>query len=96
MNTSFLIAAAAVVGLLGLPAAAQPVAQPKAQPPAFKSALESYRPYTDEKLVDWKTANDTTARVGGWRAYAKEAGMPAMDSMASKPDTLAPRPAAKP
>lgn len=40
---------------------------------AFKSAFEGYQPYTDDKTGNWKEANDTTARIGGWRAYAKEA-----------------------
>ena len=61
-------------------AVAQPAQTPQATPrmteaaPAgFQSALEGYKPYTDEKTVNWKAANDTTAQIGGWRAYAKEA-----------------------
>ena len=61
-------------------ALAQPAQTPQATPrmieaaPAgFQSALEGYKPYTDEKIVNWKAANDTTAQIGGWRAYAKEA-----------------------
>ena len=45
----------------------------EAAPAGFKSVLESYKPYTEEKTVNWKAANDTTAKIGGWRAYAKEA-----------------------
>ena len=93
MNTRYLITAGEIASLLSLAAAAQPAAQPKAQQPAFKSAFEGYQPYTDDKTIDWKAANDTTARVGGWRAYAKEAGMPAMASM---PETMAPKSPAKP
>ena len=40
-------------------------------PPA--SVFDSYKPYTDEPLANWKAANDTTARIGGWREYAKQA-----------------------
>ena len=39
----------------------------------FQSAMDGYKPYIDDKTVDWKAANDTTAKIGGWRAYAKEA-----------------------
>jgi hypothetical protein len=39
----------------------------------FRSAFEGYQPHTDDKTGNWKEANDTTARIGGWRAYAKEA-----------------------
>ena len=47
-----------------------------AAPVGFQSVLEGYKPYTDEKTVNWKAANDTTAQIGGWRAYAKEAAQP--------------------
>lgn len=43
----------------------------------FRSALDGYQPYTDEKIINWKEANDLTGRIGGWRAYAKEAQQPA-------------------
>lgn len=35
--------------------------------------MEGYKPYTEEKTGNWKAANDTTAQIGGWRTYAKEA-----------------------
>lgn len=66
-----------------VPASPPPATTPASAAPApmlpFRSALEGYQPYTDEKTVDWKAANDTTARIGGWRAYAKEASAPAQD-----------------
>ncbi|MDP2818903.1 MAG: hypothetical protein Q8O29_11650 [Polaromonas sp.] len=58
----------------------------------FRSALESYRPYTEEKTASWKEANDTVGRIGGWRAYAKEAQqtqLPSPPSAASKSDPQA-------
>ena len=71
-----------------------PPANPRmteAAPAGFKSVLEGYKSYTEEKTVDWKAANDTTAQIGGWRAYAKEASqsegkMPAHD-MSKMPDS---------
>lgn len=42
-------------------------------PPAFRSAMDGYKPYTEEATVNWKEANDAAARIGGWRVYAKEA-----------------------
>ena len=73
--------------LAALPAiaASLAVAQPAPVPPAprsaepvpptleFRSALEAYQPFTDEKAIPWKEANETVYRRGGWRAYAKEA-----------------------
>ena len=47
-----------------------------ATPPAFRSAFEGYQPYTDEKMVDWKQANDRVGEIGGWREYAREASQP--------------------
>lgn len=61
-----------------------------AAPPAFRSAFEGYRPYTDEKMVNWKEANDNVGRIGGWREYAKQARQPAAKPQppdaAAKPD----------
>ena len=80
MNTRFFMAACGLASLLGMAAHAQPAAPPAApptpQPLAFQSALQGYQPYTDDKIGNWKAANDTTARIGGWRAYAKEASAP--------------------
>lgn len=45
--------------------------EPSAAPPA--SAFDSYKPYTDEPIGNWRAANDTTARIGGWREYAMQA-----------------------
>lgn len=70
MNTRFFIALWSLSSLAAF-------AQPAPQPPAFRSAFEGYQPDLDNQgdgaRVDWKAANDTTARVGGWRVYAKEA-----------------------
>lgn len=54
-------------------AAAAPVARTQAAAGEYRSALEGYQPYSEEKIVPWREANDTVGKVGGWRAYAKEA-----------------------
>jgi len=43
-----------------------------APPLAYRSAMEGYKPYVDEKPVPWKEANETVRQRGGWQAYAKE------------------------
>lgn len=58
-------------------------------PAAFRSALEGYQAYTDEKTVNWKEANDSVGRIGGWREYAKEARQPSAPDAAAKPDPQA-------
>ena len=77
------------------PAPTPPVAPPMAEgvPDGFKSVLDGYKPYTEEKTVNWKAANDTTAQIGGWRAYAKEA---AQTSPAQNPAPTDPANPAKP
>ena len=71
-----------VAALLAGPLAAQPV-QPAAAPASApqlpaKPALEGYQPFDDGQPVPWKQANDTVGRIGGWKAYAREAqGQPA-------------------
>lgn len=51
----------------------------------YKSALEGYRPFAEEKPIPWKEANETVYRRGGWQAYAKEAsGSGAADAESPK------------
>lgn len=76
--------ALATAATLGTAAVAQPVATPApegsgsavlAAPSAalrYRSAFEGYRPWTNEKPIPWKEANETVYRRGGWQAYAKE------------------------
>ena len=51
-------------------------------PAAFRSAFEGYQPYTDEKMLPWKQANDAVGQIGGWREYAREAGRPGTPAQA--------------
>lgn len=67
---------------LGVSAQTRPASEPIAEPAAvraiagaepYRSALEGYRPFTEEKVLPWKETNDTVRRVGGWKVYAREA-----------------------
>ena len=60
----------------------------------YKSALEGYRPYADEKPIPWKEANETVYRRGGWQAYAKEAAEGASPAAAETSKGAADAPAA--
>lgn len=68
---------------------------PKASVPAlsYESSFSQYRRLGDEKPVSWRDANDTVTRIGGWRAYAREAQQPDPASASKPPDAT---PAAKP
>lgn len=52
---------------------------PKAAVPAtetslqFDSTFTGYRAYTEQAVGSWRDANDEVGRIGGWRAYAREA-----------------------
>jgi hypothetical protein len=67
-------------------ALAAPAEKNQVNPPPTKlqytSALASYQGYTDQAVQSWREANDRVGRIGGWRAYAKEAatGQPAPDT----------------
>ena len=78
------------------PAALRPdPLDPSARVPAvaYQSAFSRYRRSADDKAIPWREANDTVARVGGWRAYAREAQQP--DPAASAP-AATPAPPAPP
>ena len=42
----------------------------------YESAFSRYRRTADDKASSWRDANDTAARIGGWRTYAREAQQP--------------------
>ena len=75
-------AQSAATAPLSPPSASQ---TPASQPSAYRSAFEAYKPYTDEATGDWKALNATTAKIGGWRAYAKEARQPQAPDSAAEP-----------
>jgi hypothetical protein len=67
-------------------AAADPLQPGAAVPPAaYTSPLAGYRIAREVEVGSWREVNDTVTRIGGWRAYAREA---------SQPDAPAPAPAA--
>ena len=78
--------------LAGLTFSATAQTAPKPQED-WRSAFEGYRPFSDTPVASWRDANDTVGRVGGWRAYAREAAQPASPSPASG---VAPVPAKPP
>ena len=74
------------LALLSAFAALSAAAQPAPTVLNYKSALEGYRPFADEKPIPWKEANETVYRRGGWQAYSKEAaeGAPLTAAESSK------------
>jgi hypothetical protein len=69
---------------------------PRARVPAPRppEALRRYRPATTPEVGSWREANDTVARVGGWKAYLREAQQP--ESAASAASAAAPAPVSAP
>lgn len=72
---TLLIAFSSTVLLVGhVSAQIAPLAMPPAATPVpYKSAFDGYQAYSDDKMTNWKAANDEVARIGGWREYAKQA-----------------------
>ncbi len=73
----------ALAALASLPVHAHSAARPdpgdpraEVPPLQHRSVLNSYRRGVDEPPLDWPGANRTTERIGGWRAYLREANAP--------------------
>lgn len=82
---------------------------PRAPVPALRheSRLKPSVSAAEETRISWREANDTVARIGGWRVYLREAQLPEAPATsttpatsaapaASAPAALAPQPAAAP
>lgn len=77
------ILVAAVTAAAASAALAQPVpdavrgtaADPGAavEPMVYRSPFARYRPLSEAAVAPWKSVNDEVARIGGWKAYAREA-----------------------
>ncbi len=91
----FLVAAALSTALIASPVAAQsgPVpspgdpldAQAGVPPLNYRSALAAYRPNVQQPVGAWRDLNDGVGRIGGWRAYAKQARQPDAEADAGTP-----------
>ena len=95
--------AAVLAGLLiaALTAHAQPATKPTRADPldpsasvptlSYRSSFTQYQRLDEGKPISWREANDTVARIGGWRVYAREAQQP---DPAPEPKPAGPTPAA--
>lgn len=79
------LATLAVPAAIGMTAAAAQTAPATVQAPTFRSTLEGYQSFGEQKVAPWKDANDTVGRIGGWRAYAKEVQEGGASPQAPKP-----------
>ncbi len=62
----------------------------KVSPLVYRSALATFQRHSEGEAVPWREANDRVGRIGGWRAYAREANAPEAPASAAP----APQPAA--
>ncbi|TFZ05002.1 hypothetical protein [Ramlibacter rhizophilus] len=65
---------ALLAAALAAPAGAQQAPVPAPLP--GHSPLQDYQRFQDAPVRPWKESNDTVGRIGGWRAYAREAQAP--------------------
>ena len=83
MVKMFLRMLAAALSAAGMSAPAQ-TAPPSARPDpldarapvppvVYRSSLPTARTADAAPAIPWREANDTVARIGGWRSYAREA-----------------------
>lgn len=69
--------AAAAIAQPAVVRRADPLDASAAVPAAtFESIVGRPRRAADTSPIPWRDANDTAARIGGWRAYAREAQQP--------------------
>ena len=68
---------------------------PMATVPAltYASSLKLEPRVASESPISWREANDTVARIGGWRVYAREASQPAPESRPTPAPAAAQAPA---
>lgn len=87
-----LVAAAALSAVTTLPAqsvraAPDPLdARAVVPPSSYASTLANYRSAGELHVDSWKDANERVNRIGGWRAYAREAARP--EPAASQPAAM--------
>lgn len=60
-------------------------------PLLHRSAFASYRRLTETPPIAWREANDAVERIGGWRAYAREAQAPAAPAAPASVPAARPR-----
>jgi hypothetical protein len=75
---STLVAGTLLAAPLSIPAAPDDPADAQAQvaPTQHRSSLQRYQRQAESPPIPWRQANDAVARIGGWRAYAREAQSP--------------------
>jgi len=93
------LAASSLVQAQSGPKAGKPdPLNPMAAVPAvtYTSPLARYRPAGEFTVGSWQAANETVTRIGGWRAYTREANQPdpAPPPPSSAASAAAPAPAA--
>lgn len=54
-------------------ATAAPAAPAALATPVYRSVFSQYRRFDEQPMSPWAEANETVGRIGGWRAYAREA-----------------------
>lgn len=78
LPASFLFGACAAFAQAEASAAKPDPLNAQASVPAqiHTSTFAAYRRAAEAVPIGWKEANDTVTRIGGWRAYTREAAQP--------------------
>ena len=72
---AWLLAAAALAPVAEAQSGPVPAADARTPvvPLAYQSPFAGYRPFSDDSVSPWREVNDLVGRIGGWKAYAREA-----------------------
>lgn len=82
------VVAAAAAAQTAQPSKADPANAAAAVPPVvFRSTFSQYQRYAEQSVGSWKEVNETVNRIGGWRAYTREAQQPEPPVQAPAPGT---------
>lgn len=88
--------AGALALALGLPALGASVAPAQENSGAaapklkYRSVFDQYQGYSEQPVAPWRGSNDTVEKIGGWRAYAREASHAADKATATPHNTDTP------
>ncbi len=52
---------------------------------SYRSVFSGYQKFSDETVAPWPQTNAIVEKIGGWRAYAKEAQQPDTIDKAASP-----------
>ena len=77
------------LALIASVAFAQEAPSPLVKELKYSSVFSQYQGFKEQPVSSWRETNDVVEKIGGWRAYAKEARLPdTVDKAATLPNKI--------